>query len=188
MGAWPAGTPPRRPAGLAPSGACDCRVTHRGGGALGPSAAGTEIPHSASLGGKPGRLPRWRGGSPVSALALLFCGWGTVFLRMGSIPLDRAGAGGPCRRRSPPVGSASAGLTGGRRWRGPPPCATSSVPALHLPCGAKWKVGVPRDRGCLVEFGGWQCRSRFPDRRHLSVSHSKTNLNRIPQPCQTCLP
>jgi hypothetical protein len=86
-------------------------------------------------GGRRGRLPRSRGRSPVSALgSARYCGWGTCLCAGFDSP-GRAGTGGPF-------------VFSEKKSR--PPCATSSLPPLHLPCGAKWKGGVLRDRGCPV--------------------------------------
>ena len=103
---------------------------------MGPSFAGTEIPSSAPTRGETRTPSSLEGGVTGFRPGECWMRVGHGLLCRGSIPLSRAGTGG---------------LLFFSEKKEPPPCATSSLPPLHLPCGAKWKGGVLRDRGCRVE-------------------------------------
>ena len=64
----------------------------------------------------------------------------------------------------------SAGLESG--VVGPPPCVTSSVLLLHLPCGAKWNGGALWGRGCLWLW--WGCRIHLTAPLTLNLQSKKS--------------
>ena len=170
--AWvarPAGKPPRPrlcPTSLsllANLGACDRRVTRWGGGALGPSFAGTEIPSSAPTREETRTPSSLEGGVTGFRPGECWMRVGHGYLCRGSIPLCRAGTGG---------------LLFFSEKKGPPPCATSSFcrlcTCLAGPSGKVGSCGI----GDAGDYGGWQCRSSFRSAPS-TLSHHKKLLSTV---------